>query len=200
MIFVFSRCYIIRNAFLFYAKEKGHGCIHVFSDRFRFLTASTLINEATLILDTVCSPIQDIKWLHSKIVSRVGVDKIYYIIKSQAIGGVLGVNEKVISKLNDVCELLSNSKSHKSKSLNEALVEKITSHPAYQDFLSYELNAQSGREEYIKKHGRKNYLDRRYQLCRKLKFETRLEYETLFLMLNNGVSEKTLFFNKGVSV
>ncbi|MEX3020793.1 hypothetical protein AB4K05_14485 [Kluyvera sp. STS39-E] len=193
MIFVYSKSHIIRNAFLCYSKEKAYGGVYVFSDRLRFLTASTLINEAILILDTVCSPIQDIKWLHNKMLSRVGVDKIYYIIKPQIIGGILGVNEKVISKLNDFSELLNNNKSRKAKSLNEALVEKVTSHRSHQDFLSYELNAQSGREDYIKKHGRKSYLDHRYQLCRKLKFETRLEYETLFLMLNKGTSEKDCF-------
>lgn len=190
MILCYSRSYFIRNAVFNLAQEEGAVNVYCFHERVRFLACATLLNDAKIVVDTFETPIADIIWLQSKLRERLPDLKINYLANSVKSISNHSLNFNVLSDLQGVRVFLRPGKiSHCSdiyRSLQEAIKKELknTLCYAYRELLQFECVEVVGRENYIAKYGKRCYLNRRYQINKRLRFDTRQEYNSLLIILS----------------
>ena len=189
MILVYSQSFIIHNAITYLCKKTNITNVFCFNDRVQFLTAATLLNHGWIVLDTVITKADDISWIHGKLRMRDKEENIYYIIKPKRLEKFYSIYVNTLSSIHDLLDFIRitqvNNAACGSVSLAENLYREInaTLCNAYKDLLMHEKKGASGRSLYILKHGHKVYLNRRYQLKRKLKLQSMQELNSLMVML-----------------
>ena len=189
MILFFSRSFISHAAIKEMGDSVDAGNVFCFDNRVEFLACATLLTHASLILDTVSAPLSDIHWLVTKLKVRKLNESLYFIVRSEWQSDKPTQEPALIRSLLDLHYVIKYAKDTPAETglkgaLMHSLNEKLSI--SYQQLIDCEINGEESRENYISLHGRKSYLNRRYQLKTKLNLKTLHEYNHILLMISNA--------------
>lgn len=191
MILIYSRSHIVHTAISYVCKEMDEPNIYCFSDRVKFLTTASLLDQAWIIMDTIASKKDDIVWLHGKLLNRVKEGDIYYLIKPQKLDDIYSIYLNTICSVQDLVEFIRMTQAKKVSAMPLSLAENLrrkinaTLCATHLELIRHESIGPAGRCVYVHKYGNKAYLNRRHHLNKKLKLETLQEYYCMMFMLND---------------
>lgn len=189
MILFFSRSFISHAAIKEMGDSVDAGNVFCFDNRVEFLACATILTHASLIVDTVTTPLSDIHWLVTKLKVRKLNGSLYFIVRPEWQAEKPTQEPALIRTLLDLHYVIKYAKDTSSDiclkgALMHSLNEKLS--VSYQELIGCEISGDESREHYISVHGRKSYLNRRYQLKTKLNLKTLHEYNHILLMISNG--------------
>ncbi|WP_156315599.1 hypothetical protein [Kluyvera genomosp. 1] len=190
MILFYSKSFVNINAFNNLAHDLNLSNVFAFTDRVRFLTCATLIRDATYIIDTVSAIPGDVNWINQYLSTRVKPERIHYIAHPAILKNSYSSYVNTITTLVELRKKLVKIQKEKYSLPNRPLSQHVKENvrrrlgAGYYNVVLHEQSTPEERDRYISTHGQRAYLNRRYQISRKLNLRTLQEYRSMIMLMN----------------